>query len=81
MSFPKVRSHKLAADLDHRRLGHPVAGRRPAVAVVVVARWKTSNGEPFVALQRPQLGATNKCLAQSNKSRRSPPRPARSTIL
>jgi hypothetical protein len=25
-----------------------VAGRRPAVAIVVVARWETSNAEPAV---------------------------------
>ena len=49
MPFPKVRSHELPADLDHPRPGHPVAGRRPAVAVAVVARWKTSNAEPAVA--------------------------------
>jgi hypothetical protein len=39
----------LDLDLDHPRPGHPVAGRRPAVAVVVVAPWETSNAEPSVA--------------------------------
>ena len=35
--------------LIHPRPGHPVAGGRPAVAVVLAARWEASNAEPAVA--------------------------------